>query len=84
MELIENGVFNFKTVDYTARIKQYYYKSINNKKPDDEKYGLVEADKTLVSILNTLIRMTHGNGPEANAWMMFACYYESYGVPSGN
>lgn len=84
LELIENGVFNFKTVDYTARIKQYYYKSINNKKPDDEKYGLVEADKTLVSILNTLIRMTHGNGPEANAWMMFACYYESYGVPSGN
>ncbi|MDE7181940.1 MAG: TlpA family protein disulfide reductase [Clostridia bacterium] len=79
IEMIDNGIFNFGVVDYTAQMKKYYYDAIKN---EGELYGLIKADKKLVDMLNMLIRTTHGNGAESNAWLMFAYYYESVGNPS--
>lgn len=81
--IIDNGKFNFEEygsdVDYTTDMLQYYYKSIEGKTEDDETYGMVEASKELVDMLNTLIRINSGERPESKLWLAFATYYQHHG-----
>ena len=82
-QIVNGGMFNFTKrggSDYTQEMKNYYYKSIDGKDVTDPLYGLIEADERLVYILNQQIYYTYGNGPDAFAWLMFACYYVRYSV----
>lgn len=82
-QMVMGGKFNFTKsggADYTQELLNYYYKSIDGKESSDQLYGLIEADERLVYILNQLIYYTYENGPEAFAWLMFACYYVRYSV----
>ncbi len=77
-DLIRGGRFNFRAFgdkDYTQELLAYYYKSVQGKNPNDELYGMLEADAGLVHILNRQIYYTYGDKPTANGWLMFACYY---------
>ncbi len=81
--MIKAGVFDFSKAggdNYTAEMTAYYQQSVQGKSFTDETYGMLEANENLVSILNTLIMSYLGNGPEANAWLMFANYYEYYSL----
>ena len=82
-QMVTGGLFNFTKrggSDYTQEMLNYYYKSLEGKESTDQLYGLTEADERLVYILNQLIYYTYGNGPDAFAWLMFACYYVRYSV----
>lgn len=81
--MIWNNLFDFRKDggrDYTQKMKDYYYSSIRDKDTSDELYGKLEADKEIVNILNMLILKHLEEGPQANAWLMFGCYYEYYDV----
>ena len=81
--MIENGTFDFRKnggLDYTTDIKQYYRKSIQGKQPNDQMYGLVEADQKLVSILSIACQLYYEEGASSGAWEMFACYFENIGI----
>jgi len=82
-DMILGGVFDFRKnggKDYTSAMMNYYQKSIAGKDRSDELYGMIEADATLVNIINDLVYILYDDGPDANVWLMLACYYEYYGV----
>lgn len=83
LAIINNKTFDFTSkggANYTAAMLSYYYRSIEGKDSSDELYGKIEADSTLVNMLNELIKYTTGDGHRAKAWLMFCCYYEYYSV----
>lgn len=74
------GVFG----DNQAVMETYYQKSIEGKQPEDDDYGMVLADKTLVDCLR---QFTQSRDPEiakydAGVWKAFAYYYHYYGATS--
>ncbi|MDE6000841.1 MAG: hypothetical protein K2G96_00745, partial [Clostridia bacterium] len=81
--MIDHNEFDFKSSgNYTAVMRTYYQRSIENKDPSDETYGLIEATQELVDILNLLVLKYMEEGPEANGWLSMACYYAYYGYSS--
>lgn len=81
--MIEHNEFDFGSDgNYTAVMTHYYKQSIAGKDPSDETYGLMEANRELVDILNLLINKYLDEGPEANGWLSMACYYAYYGYSS--
>lgn len=73
--LLANNIF--KTyVGAEAQTKMTdYLKQATEKPKDDELYGLVEADSTIVNILNSLMGNSGGAG-DNRGWMSFGCYME--------
>ncbi len=74
--------------------KKYIYNGIDNEHPkmleylgealnreeDDPLYGLVPADKEIVSILNKLIDTMSGGMGEGNGWLAFAVYNKKWTI----
>lgn len=78
--MIDNGIFNFgRNGNFTPTMREYYNRSVAGKTPSDETYGLIEATQELVDILNMLVGVYVGEGPEAQAWLSMACFYAYYG-----
>jgi hypothetical protein len=82
IDLIDNGMFDFSSKggkNYTALIRSYYYKSLQ-RDTKDELYGMIEANKELVDILNAFMVSVYGSAArDQKVWLAFACYYETYG-----
>lgn len=85
-EMIDLGYFNLSGSpyfynDFTVEMRNYYEKSIEGKDPDDELYGMVEADEDLVNMIATVFNLRNGNGDglESSYWLSVACYYHHYG-----
>ena len=82
LEIIEAGEFDFSKqggADYTQKLLNYYYESIDGRTTKDELYGMVPANQELVTLLNHLILTYLGEGAETMAWRQFACYYQYLG-----
>jgi peroxiredoxin len=82
LEIIEAGEFDFSKqggADYTQKLLNYYYESIEGRTPKDELYGMVPANQELVTLLNHLVLTYQQEGPETMAWRQFACYYQYLG-----
>ena len=79
-EIVRAGIFDTIDKNYTQKMLEYYNRSIAGKDKNDELYGLIEADQELVDLLNALTSTIDGDSPEAYAWLMFGCYYETYGA----
>ena len=63
-----------------AGMEYYLAQSTAGKTPDDEMYGLVEADASIVEALNKFIdRYIDGGRGTGNGWLMFGCYMEKFG-----
>ena len=83
IEAIRRGAFDFSDslgLDYTNDILQYYYEAID-KEEDNPTYGMVEADKYLVTLVTTFANI-FGAGDEtveSGIWKAFAYYWEYYG-----
>ena len=78
--LIDNNVFYDpnnpdETSAQQANMVTYLNQSTQGKDPNDELYGLVEADENIVNIINNLIAVQGGAG-DNRGWMAFACYKE--------
>lgn len=81
--MIDNGEFNFKTDgNFTAVMRDYYNRSVEGKDASDPTYGLIEADQTLVDVLNRLTSKYHEVDAHANGWLSMACFYAYYGYDS--
>jgi hypothetical protein len=67
--------------NFTGRMLDYYYKSIEGKSEQDELYGMVEANQELVSMLDDFFTVFYNGSydSEQYAWLAFACYYANYG-----
>lgn len=82
-QMIQNGNFNLSQSggrDLTTLMMALYNKSIEGKDTGDADYGLLHADRTLVSYL---AEFTEANDPTATfdsgAWKAFAFYYRYCG-----
>ena len=79
-ELIGGQKFTEKvSASAQATMVDYLTKSTDGKDKNDELYGLVEADSTIVNILNTLIANSSknsGGAGDSRGWMCFAAYME--------
>ena len=66
--------------EMTATLERYLAASTANKDEDDEYYGLVAADQTIVDCLNKIISFRDDSKDARNGWLGFACYVEKYGA----
>lgn len=73
--IIDNNTFATQLDSAAQSTMVEYYKAATAKPQSDELYGLVEADSTIVNILNRLIGSAGGAG-DNRGWMCFACYME--------
>lgn len=81
-ELINDDIFTLVSPSAQAKMQEYLTKATEGKDPDDELYGLVEANGEIVNIINSLIGGTGGAG-DSRGWMCFAAYMEHLSY-SGN
>lgn len=87
MEMVDEGYFDFSENgggDFTQTMRTYLANATEGLTEEDELYGMAIADKNLVDILNYIILTHMGDGPETNAWRMFASYYHYYGANPHN
>lgn len=70
--IIMGDLYQKQLEDYLARSKEVG--------EDDEMYGLVKADATLVNIINAFFdRFVDGGKGDGNGWLAFAVYTETFG-----
>ena len=67
--------------DYRDEMLAYYEKAMAN---SGELKGLVEVDQRLFDILNDFMNSWYNDSPDAGGWLMFASYYETFGVKPEN
>jgi len=80
-ELTEGGAFNFTANggnDYTALMLEYYEKSVQGKDETEELYGLLEADRDLVALLDKFASDSWESPLGMGCWLSLACYYEYF------
>ncbi len=81
-DMIDIGAFDFRKYggkDYTATMLEYYNRAVAAEKEGSELYGLIEADKQLVNILDYLSSLMFEQNTGTKCWLSMACYYKSYG-----
>lgn len=84
-EMVQMGYFNLSEdalPNYTTEMLQYYYKSLEGKKPSDELYGMIEANQDLVNMIADVfsVRGIDSDGYETGYWLSVACYYAHIGA----
>ena len=67
--------------NYRDEMLAYYEKAMTN---SGELKGLVEVDQRLFDILNDFMNSWYNDSPDAGGWLMFASYYETFGVKPEN
>lgn len=73
--IIDNNTFATQLDSAAQSTMLEYLKAAMAKPQSDELYGLVEADSTIVNILNRLIGSSDSAG-DNRGWMCFACYMD--------